>query len=216
MITVLQNPIEGCFVKTSDNLIFEVKGIVHPEDRVIAYLRYVPSKESNTGFRKVYNLNDREDYLRVNFPDYLWNSEPHGRVVQSVSKDKIVSIFDPIDCLAQLRGTSEVTDLEKESVTLASKLVEMTEVDWNDIGLTGSQLVGVAGKGSDIDLVIYGSAACRKLYSGFCNKIDNIPEIRRYSGQPLEEHVSFRWGAHDDLRPLLLEIERRKLLQGLI
>ncbi len=218
MITVPESPIEGCFVITSDNLVFEVKGVVHPENRIIAYLRYVPSEspESTTGFRKVYNLNERENYLREKHPEYLWSSKPHGRIVQSVSEDKFVSILNPVDRLTQLRDANEVTNLEHESVALARRLVEVTEIKWSDIGLTGSQLVGVAGKESDIDLVIYGLAACRKFYSSLSTTIGNIPEIKRYSGQLLEDHVSFRWEAHTDLRPLLLEIERAKLLQGLI
>jgi predicted nucleotidyltransferase len=216
MITVLENPIEGCFVKTSDNLIFEVKGVVHPENRLIAYLRYVPSGESSTGFRKVYNLNDRENYLREKYFDYLWESEPHGRMVQSVPEDKIVSVFDPVDCLTRLRNSDDNSDLERESVLLAGRLVEVTEIDWSNIGITGSQLVGVAGKESDIDLVVYGLSSCQKFYSKLHTSVDSIPEIRGYSGHTLEDHVTFRWGALTDLRPFHLEIERRKLLQGLI
>ena len=196
MITVLESPIEGYFVITSDNLVFEVKGVVHPENRIIAYLRYVPSESSSTGFKKVYDLDEREKYLREKYPEYLWNSEPHGRIVQSVSEEKIESILDPVDRLAQMREADEVTHLERESVVLARKLVEVTEIEWSNIGITGSQLVGVAGKESDIDLVIYGSTACRKFYSGICTKIDNIPEVSRYSGQLLENHVLFRVEAH--------------------
>ncbi|MFX1578032.1 MAG: hypothetical protein ACFFBJ_00135, partial [Promethearchaeota archaeon] len=75
------NLAEGYFIITTDGLIFEVKGIVHPRDRVIAYLRYVPTP---SGYQKVYDLNERENYLRTNYSSYLWFSEPHGRVVQSV------------------------------------------------------------------------------------------------------------------------------------
>lgn len=216
LIAVLEGPIEGYFVKTTDGLIFEVKGIVHPKDRIIAYLRYVPSSESKTGFRKVYNLREREIYLKEEYPDYLWTSKSHGRVVQSVPRGKISEILAPVDFLAQLRDSDEITPLEHETLTLAKKLVEITEIGWNDIGLTGSQLVGVATEESDIDLVVYGLKACRKFYSGLSTMIDNVPEIKRYSGQLLEDHVSFRWETHSDSRPLLLEIEREKLLQGLI
>ncbi len=34
--------IEGYFLTTKDNLIFDVKGIAHPSDRIIAFVRYVP------------------------------------------------------------------------------------------------------------------------------------------------------------------------------
>ncbi|MFW9926629.1 MAG: nucleotidyltransferase domain-containing protein [Candidatus Thorarchaeota archaeon] len=213
---VFESLIEGCFIVTTDNLIFEVKGVIHPKIRIIAYLRYVPSIESNTGFRKVYDLKEREKYLKKNYPEYLWYSESYGRTIQSVSMDKIESILDPVEYLDQLRDTDKVTDLERVSVTLAKILVETTEIDWRDIGLTGSQLIGVASKKSDIDLVVYGSSACQKFYSNLSARINDIPEIKKYSGKLLEDHVSFRWGAHNDLRPLLLKIEKDKLLQGLI
>ncbi|MGY5863327.1 MAG: hypothetical protein RTV41_01895 [Candidatus Thorarchaeota archaeon] len=211
-----EGPIEGYFVITTDGLFFEVKGVVHPEDRIIAYLRYVPSSDSNTGFRKVYNLNEREIYLREKYPEYLWTSKPHGRVVQSVSEQKISTILNPVDFLTRLRNSDDITPLQHHTIVLAEKLVEITEIEWSDIGLTGSQLVGVARDDSDIDLVVYGLRACRKFYSRLNSMIDNIPEITRYSGQPLEEHVSFRWETHSDFRSLLLKIEKEKLLQGLV
>jgi predicted nucleotidyltransferase len=216
LITVPEGPIEGYFVKTTDDLVFEVKGVVHPKNRIIAYLRYVPSSDSRTGFRKVYNLSEREIYLREKYPDYLWTSESHGRTVQSVPKGKTSTILNPVDFLAQLRNSDNITPLERETITLTEKLVETTEIRWNDIGLTGSQLVGVATEDSDIDLVVYGLKACRKFYSGLSTMIGNIPEIKRYSGQLLEDHVSFRWETHSLSRPLLLEVEKEKLLQGLI
>ncbi|MFX1481900.1 MAG: hypothetical protein ACFFCP_01780 [Promethearchaeota archaeon] len=213
---VLEDPVEGFFVKTVDNLIFEVKGVVHPENRIIAYLRYVPSPESSTGFRKVYNLEEREEYLRAKYSDYLWYSESYGRVIQSVPESKTASILSPIECLAHLRHADDITSLEHESIALANILVEMTGIKWTDIGLTGSQLVGVAGIDSDIDLVVYGENVCRGFYSGIRAKIRDIPKIKGYSGKLLEDHVTFRWGDQTDLRPLLLEIERNKLLQGMI
>jgi predicted nucleotidyltransferase len=213
---VFESPIEGFFVITTDGLVFEGKGVIQPEDRIIAYLRYVPSSDSNTGFKKVYDLGEREIYLRERYPGYLWTSEPHGRVVQSVSRNKISTILHPVEFLSRLRSSDELTSLQHSTIVLSEKLVEMTGIEWDDIGLTGSQLVGVAHEDSDIDLVVYGLKACRQFYSRLSSVIDNIPEICRYSGQPLEEHVSFRWGEHSDLRPVLLEIEKEKLLQGLI
>ena len=40
------SPIEGHFLVTEDGLIFEVKGVIHPEERIIAYLRYAPAHRS--------------------------------------------------------------------------------------------------------------------------------------------------------------------------
>lgn len=220
MITVPKNLIEGHFVITLDNLIFEIKGVVHPRDRVIAYLRYVPNtsgtSDLDTGYTKVYALDKRETYLQRNYPSYLWFSETHGRVVQSVPNDRIKSMFDPVDFLTNLRDcTNKVSDLEQASVDLAENLVKVTGIEWSDIGITGSQLVGIARKDSDIDLVVYGSDACRKFYSNLSKKIASIMGVERYAGSLLDEHVSFRWGEHESLKSIFREIERTKVLQGL-
>ncbi|MHA2057179.1 MAG: nucleotidyltransferase domain-containing protein [Candidatus Thorarchaeota archaeon] len=211
-----KNLVEGHFIVTVDGLVFEIKGVIHPRNRVIAYLRYVPTSDSDTMYRKVYALDEREEYLQSNYPSYLWFSEPHGRVVQSVPNDMIKSMLDPVDCLTNLRNcTSNISDLEQASVNLARKLVESTGVEWSDIGLTGSQLVGVAGKDSDIDLVVFGADACRKFYSNLRRNIASIIGVEPYAGSMLDKHVSFRWGAHENLKSILRKIERVKVLQGL-
>ncbi len=216
VIAVTMDLVEGHFVITIDDLIFEIKGVVHPRDRVIAYLRYVPASDSDTGYRKVYALDKRETYLRNNYPSYLWFSEPHGRLMQSVSNHQIKAKLDPVDCLGKFRGSGDKTsDLEQASVNLAENLVETTRIEWSNIGITGSQLVGVARKDSDIDLVIFGSDACQKFYSNLSKNITSIVGVERYSGTLLDKHVSFRWGAHESLRSVLQEIEQAKVLQGL-
>jgi predicted nucleotidyltransferase len=187
VIAVVENLVEGYFVITKDNLVFEIKGVIHPRDRVIAYLRYVPTtgmgSDSDIGYRKVYELTERETYLQNNYPSYLWFSDPHGRVVQSVHRDRIESILDPVDCLTNFRSSvDKISDLEQASVNLAEKLVKSTGIEWMDIGITGSQLVGIAREDSDIDLVVYGSSACRKFYSNLSKNIASIENVKRYTG----------------------------------
>ncbi|MFW9973670.1 MAG: nucleotidyltransferase domain-containing protein [Candidatus Thorarchaeota archaeon] len=212
--------VEGYFIATVDNLIFEIKGLIHPKDRLIAYLRYIPAKSEtpNSGieYKKVYALDERETYLKNNFPVYLWFSKLHGRIVQSVPVNRIKSIFDPVDFLANLRDSyEEISNLEKASVKLVGELVKSTGVRWSDIGVTGSQLIGVAKENSDIDLVIYGAEVCRKFYSNLSENIASLPGIERYARHVLDKHVSFRWGEHKSFKSILRIIEQAKILQGL-
>ena len=210
---VTKNLSEGHFILTIDNLVFEIKGVIQPRNRVIAYLRYIPVSR---GYMKVYELDERQKYLQTNYPSYLWFSEPHGRIVQSVPNDMIKSILDPVKCLADFRKrVSSISDLEQASINLADKLVIVTGIEWSDIGITGSQLVGIAKNDSDIDLVVYGSDACHMFYSNLVEKFQSITGIERYTGSVLDDHVSFRWGAHEDMKSIFREIERKKVLQGL-
>jgi predicted nucleotidyltransferase len=209
-------PVEGYFIKTRDNLVFEVKGVLHPEDRYIAYLRYVLENDVNRPrATKLYSLSSRDSYLRRYHPEYLWESEALGRVLQSVPKEDVDVILDPVERLSSLRNTSDSASvLERKSVDLAEVLGGKTGVEWGDIGLTGSQLVGVAKPDSDIDLVIYGEGPCRKLHSGIEECFSVIPGMRRYDAESLDRHLAFRWGGLVQHWPVLRELEKHKRLQG--
>ncbi len=202
--------VEGYFVKTSDNLIFEVKGVVHPHDRIIAYVRYVPNSDSS--YRKIYDLREREEYLSNGFLEYVWFSKTHGRVLQAVPHKKIVQVLNPIEHMDQIRN--DTSALAKATSNLVDLLLDNTRIDRTEIGVTGSQLVGVATETSDIDLVVYGESTCRKFYKRLRKNIDKIPRLERYEGNLLDAHVLFRWSDLTEYQELLRRIEGVKILQG--
>jgi len=215
MIEVLEKLVEGYFVITSDNLVFEVKGVVHPQDRVIAYVRYVPdinSSKSTSSFRKIYDLGEREEYLGKDFSEYLWFSKTHGRVLQAVPHEKIVQVLDPIEHTTEIQNDKR--PLSKTTSNLVELLLENTGIDRMAMGVTGSQLVGVATESSDIDLVVYGESACRKFYDRLRERFDVIPRLERYMGKLLEDHVLFRWRDLGEYHEVLQGIENKKVLQG--
>ncbi|MBE0525993.1 hypothetical protein E4H12_01300 [Candidatus Thorarchaeota archaeon] len=212
---MLEKLVEGYFVKTLDNLIFEVKGVVHPNDRIIAYVRYVPdivSSESVQSFQKIYDLREREEYLKDNHSEYLWFSEIHGRILQAVPHARVKQVLDPVEHMTQIRENSSALSIATSS--LVDLLLEYTDVDRKNIGVTGSQLVGVARETSDIDLIVFGKAMCDKFYRRLRESYDEIPGIERYQGELLNEHVKFRWGDLIMYQDSLREIERKKILQG--
>ncbi len=213
-------PIEGYFVVTNEGLVFEVKGVIQPVDRLIAYLRYIPdesgSRQSRDGLRflKVYNLEKREKYLREKHPQYLWHDEKRGRILQAVPSDCISYVLSPIDGLRQLRDLgSHLTALEEASRFLAQGIVDKAGIEWSEIGLTGSQLAGLSTSQSDIDLVVYGSSSAKRVHSVLRDGF--LPKIQRYHGESLEKHLNFRWKAHSRWKSALEVIEARKALQGL-
>ncbi|MHA1480037.1 MAG: nucleotidyltransferase domain-containing protein [Candidatus Thorarchaeota archaeon] len=218
---MIEQLVEGFFLVTKEDLIFEVKGNVHPEERVIAYLRYVPSETGDRiagngiRYRKIYSLSEREAYLKENFPKYLWMDSVHGRILQSVRQSDIMFMLDPVNRLRQFRDRGvHLTPLQKASVQLANSFVEKFPLSWDSIGITGSQLSGLATLESDIDLVIYGEKEGLEFYKTFSEKFDKISGISRYSGKILDNHVAFRWGSISS-KTKLREIEAGKMLQGL-
>jgi predicted nucleotidyltransferase len=212
--------LEGYFIMTDDDCIFEVKGDLHPVDRVIAYLRYIPSKNGDrcssggVRYKKVYSLQERELSLSEKYPHYLWHDERHGRVLQSVPINRIAFVLNPVVCMSQMRDMSTHLDnLQKASLKLASLLVEKAGVSWLDVGITGSQLAGLALVNSDIDLVVYGSKPARKVFRLLRDRGESFG-IKRYSGKKLEDHVTFRWGRENAWWQLMKRIEAKKVLQG--
>ena len=78
---------EGDLIETSDKVIFDVKGLVHPPDKIVAFPRYIPSAEGTRGrrgelYKKIYNLAERFNYLQKKTPelivaDSVFGEKPH-------------------------------------------------------------------------------------------------------------------------------------------
>jgi predicted nucleotidyltransferase len=133
-------------------------------------------------------------------------------MLQAVPHDKVEQILDPIEHMSCIREKSDA--LSVSTAKLVDLLIQYTEVDSRSIGVTGSQLVGVANETSDIDLIVFGEAVCDDFYRKLKRNFDTIPGLKRYSGTTLEEHLTFRWGELSRYHDQLGKIENRKILQG--
>lgn len=218
----MNNPIEGYFLVTNEDLIFEVKGIVHPHDRYIAYLRYVldqdGERKSSEGkyFKKIYPLEDRELYLQENYPYYLQFDERYNRVLQVVQKEQVAYSLNPVDGLNRIRNSGVHTSpLQRATLALSEILVTSSGIPQESLGVTGSLLVNITTRESDIDLIVYGEQAGFQLYNTLRNKYDSIERIQRYTDERLQKHVEFRWGVGNLYNQILGKIEQEKVLQGI-
>lgn len=218
----MNNPIEGYFLVTNEGLVFEVKGNLHPETHHIAYLRYVidtsGDRKSKDGvaYRKIYPLKDREVYLRENYPQYLRFDSRHKRVLQVVPLDYVEYTLSPVDALAQFRDRGRhLSGLQCATIELAESLVDAFGIPWGSIGVTGSQLVGLATEKSDIDLVVYGEQVGKTLHRSLKENSESIKGLERYEGKYLQQHTQFRWGSNNQNLETLNSIESGKLLQGI-
>ena len=189
---------EGDFVETSEILIFDVKGLVHPPGRVVAFIRYFPDekgrrKKDGAAYGKVYSFSERYDLLKWRFPQYVVHDPVLDETVCEVPETDIKKRFDPIEKLSQLRTSDNVDLLEKKAVHLVEKLKEKSNVSWNAFGISGSILVGLHETGSDIDPIVYGSDNCRRVYSGLQELLKEPgSRFRHYSLGELESLFGFR------------------------
>jgi hypothetical protein len=213
---------EGDFIETHDGLIFDVKGMLHPPDRVIAYLRYYPSKtgeRSRNGMRygKVYSLDDRFSLLRKRHESYIYFDKVYGSVMQGVPRDDITHLYQPTERLVRLANKPiGLDDVEKDSLEFCDSLSKSAEVSLSKLGLTGSILVGLHGPQSDIDVIVYGYESCIEVYKA-------LGSLYRDLGSPVKPYGEnelrklFRFRSSDTLTnwESFLATERRRRLQGL-
>ncbi len=212
--------LEGDFIESKDSLIFDVKGLIHPPNKVIAFLRYVPSSSgdrirNNIKFMKLYLLHDRFNFLRSHYPQYLYYDPIFNIELQAVPKTLIKKHYKPRERLSQMVKEKEALDeVELSALQLAEELSSISDLSLNNFGISGSILVKLHKPNSDIDLIVYGSKNCIKFYNSIKENINRLKRIKKYDIEGLIKLYKFR--VKDTHLPLktFIKIESRKVLQG--
>ena len=98
------------FIYTSDDLYFASTNYIHPEDRFISFLRYIPDPEGDREkdgkrYRKVGSA-EAYTYLRENHPDYLYFCDVTNVEMMGVPLDKVERIIKPEKRLLGLKDLS--------------------------------------------------------------------------------------------------------------
>jgi len=195
--------IEGFAIETIERLIFTVKGIVHPPDRVIAYLRYAPDptgdrQRAGIRYRRVYRFDEQQTILQARFPHYAppLPDPILGIPVQAVPRMAIQRIYDPRQRLTEIRSTAPADSLEADACDLIEMLCVESGIPVTDLGITGSLLLGLHTAASDLDLIVYGIASARVVHRTLRRLLDDpSPQapIRRLDRRQLRDlHATHR------------------------
>lgn len=183
--------IEGFAVETMDDLIFSVKGLLHPLGRVIAYLRYLPDPEGErtrdgVRYMRVYHFNEQEAILGARYPVYLADDPVSGLRLQSVPRCRIRTVHDPRSYLTSLCDRGPDGPLEEDALVLAALLREIAAVSRAGLGVSGSLMVGLQQPSSDLDLIIYGEEIGRTVYRALQDAVRHTSgPLRRPARQEL-------------------------------
>jgi predicted nucleotidyltransferase len=211
---------EGDLVTTSNNVIFDVKGLVHPPNKVIAFPRYIPSPEGTRGskgnlYGKVYNLAERFKYLQQNMPELIVPDPVFGETMCEIPVTAIMQHYEPVEKLAELRKAKKLANLESKAVTLAETLKEAAGIPWSCIGISGSIMAGLFTLQSDIDPLVYDAKNCGKAYTALKELLKDPPsQFKPYSQNELRTLFEFR--SKDTIMTFedFARVEKRKAFQG--
>jgi predicted nucleotidyltransferase len=189
---------EGDLIKTKDNIVFDVKGLVHPPNKVVAFPRFIPSCQGTRGnnktlYQKIYNLSERFEFLKKNAPGLIVEDPVFGESLCEVPCEAIKKYYKPIEELRKLRNCKTLEGIERKAMQFAEELKKAAKIPWNSIGISGSVMVGLFTVKSDIDPVVYGVENAQKAYSALRNLIANEDShFRGYSRKELKTLFDFR------------------------
>jgi predicted nucleotidyltransferase len=210
---------EGDLVRTADNVIFDVKGLLHPPDKIIAFPRYIPNPSGTRGrpgemYDKIYNLAMRFRFLQMVAPTLLVGDPVFGEKLCEIPKSAITKHYDPIKTLERLRRAKKLQPLEQKAVKLAEELKEASGIPWKSIGISGSVMAGLFTLQSDIDPLVYGSENCRKAYAALQKLLERKSNFKPYTKDELKALFEFRskdtFMTFEDFE----QVEKRKAFQG--
>jgi predicted nucleotidyltransferase len=154
------------YIITPERYFFCVVGSLHLEDRVIAYLKYVPDSSGKWGsggkrFRRALRSYTTRDLLRTldfleRYPEYLFDSNVLGVRMSAVPLQRVLRHFRPEEKVSQLVRLEEPDPLQLKVIELINSLSDWSGVPVKYFGVTGSVLLDIHQDFSDIDLTVYG------------------------------------------------------------
>jgi len=156
------------FLSTKEDFLFCVVGPYHPADRVISYIKYLPSEEGKwrkgkDKFKRLMqaytipSLLDTFKLLKNTYPQYLFYSSIYNITMTAVPQEYIVKHFKPEKKLAELFKKPQLDPLQRKVVRFVSLLSELSAIPTDDFGVTGSILLDIHNPAfSDMDITVYG------------------------------------------------------------
>jgi predicted nucleotidyltransferase len=203
---------DGDTFVTKDGFILNTFGYEHPEDRVFAFLKYIPAQYKdlfnvqmltrtwrfgdNQLFRteKLYTARNYQTFIeafRNNFPNYLYYDQTRGKELITAPYDTIEQVFVPKDRLVWLQNVPNPDNLQKLALQLINLIHEESNVYLDDLGIHGSLALNMHAPESDIDFVVYGTQNFRQVEEAIQNLV-NTGRLSYIAGNRIEAARKFQ------------------------
>ncbi len=211
------------FLQTGEGFFFCVVGSLHPPDRIISYVKYVPSrfgiwKKGEKRFKRVLrnytipNLLETFSLLERNYPHYLFHSSFYNITLTAVPHNHLKKHFKPEEKMDQLLQKSHLDPLQEKLTRLTSFLTEISNVPYSFFGVTGSILLDIhQPEFSDIDITIYGLKSSLAVKDALIENY-SLPSspVKRYEGKVLKAWCARKARNYPLTPDEALEIYKRK------
>ncbi|UCH01842.1 MAG: hypothetical protein JSV20_08405 [Candidatus Bathyarchaeota archaeon] len=193
------------FIRTTENLLFCVIGGVHSRNRVISYLKYVPSLEGRWGNGEdryartmqtytIPSLLKNIEILANNYPHYVFNSRVYRIKMSAVPRKHVKEHYLPEQKLQELMTSERPDTLQEQANNLVSYLSEKSCVATTSFGVTGSILLNIHQQAfSDIDLVIYGYKNSIKVKETLINEFKCTRFLLKTRSEEERVRLQKRW-----------------------
>lgn len=180
-------PMDGDTFVTKEGFILNTFGYEHPNDRVFAFLKYIPAEYKELFnvemlertweycgkqlFRaeKLYTAKNYQTFIeafRKNFPDYLYYDQYRDKELITAPLNKIEDVFVPREKLVWLQKLPKRDQLQDMALELIELIGKESGVELKDMGVHGSIALNMHAPQSDIDFVVYGTDNFRKVEAG--------------------------------------------------
>jgi len=201
---------DGDTFVTKDGFIMNTFGYEHPEERVFAFLKYIPAKYkdlfnvemltrtwkfgenplTNQLFRaeKLYTAKNYQTFIeafRKTFPRYLYYDQTRDKELITAPLERIEQVFVPKDRLVWLQSLKNPDKLQTMSLQLIDLISKESGVPCSDLGIHGSIALEMHAPESDIDFVVYGSRNFRVVEEAI-QRLVNEAKLTYIAGNRIE------------------------------
>jgi predicted nucleotidyltransferase len=189
---------EGDYIEDHNGIIFDVKGLIHPRDKIIAFPRFIPAsngkhRHADLIYDKIYSLAKRFVFLEENFPQYLVYDNVFNERLCEVPIGAVKHHYRPDQSLKRLRSTDKLDVTMEAVLQFVEILKENSGVPWGKMGISGSIMVRLHTPSSDIDPIVYGSETGYKVHSALKKMLeDKDNPIKPYNIDGLRKLFDFR------------------------
>ena len=154
------------FISIDDKLFFAVVYEYQEDNHALTFLRYI---KDNAGMHKL-TTKKAEKIISEYYPEFQFNSSYVDIGLHGIPINMIKKIYYPEETVNQLLNTRTPENKERDAIG-AIKYLQGIGCKADNIGITGSIMLGAHNECSDIDIVIYGREAFLKIRSQIKNSL---------------------------------------------